>query len=161
MSQLAWNTDSEAVIKLTGVSILEADLAGAESSIDHRNQAVVKVLSAGEKIGVLGAGEVLIGAADSIGAARSGLEPAIIFAPGTAGSQSQRDELIAIERASHVGSISESLSAQCIANRGIKTLQESSSRVLENCEMCQRICSIQLLLGDRCSPVSAGLEAAI
>jgi hypothetical protein len=123
---------------LTSVCVLEADLARCERSVNHRNQVVVEVLSTGKKAGVLRAGEVIVGAANSTGTARGRLKPAIILTARTAGSQGQGNELIAIERASHIGSISESLSTQCIANSRIETLQESSSGVLKNCEECVR-----------------------
>jgi hypothetical protein len=137
------------LIQLTGVGILEANLARCKCSVDHRNQVVVEVLSAGKKTCIFRAGEVVIGAANSTGTARSRLKPSIVLTTRTAGSQCQGNELVAIERASHIGSISESLSTQCVANSRIEALQESSSGVLEDCEnVSEKLLQFDSFLGD-------------
>ena len=84
--------------QLTGISVLEADLARAEGTVDDGNELVIEVLSAGEEIGVFRGGEVLVGAAYSRSASRSSLKPAIVFAARTAGSESQGNQLVSIER---------------------------------------------------------------
>lgn len=117
---------------LTGVSVLEADLARAECAIDDGSQVGVEGLGAVQESDVLLAREVLVGAADGVCTARRCLKPAIVLAAGAAGRESQRNQLVSVQRAGDIAAVAESLGAEAGADGRIEALQEAGGRVLKH-----------------------------
>lgn len=91
----------------TGEGVLEADLAVAECSIDHRRQALIEIHGGVEERLVVLCIEVLIRARGGSGAIGSTLQPAIVFTPSSSGHNLDWDQLEAIEGSPYRRTISE------------------------------------------------------
>ena len=81
----------------TGEGVLEADLAVAECSIDHRRQALIEIHGAVEEPLVVLRIEVLVRACGSSGAVGSTLQPSVVFTSSSSGHNLDWDQLEAIE----------------------------------------------------------------